>query len=181
MINEFLLKAIKNKEKISVYFSSSENDKFCFGDVVFCNEDFLLLSSYTPYGDDDGFILKRSDEVIKIEADSKYNNKMEKLIKYKGTDHTPFEVKGDNIVEQILEYAKKSHRLLSILLYNSDVFLTAYMSSVTDTFCEAELINEYGEKDGRTVFVMDDIDEMRFCSEDETMLEVLNLIQAVEC
>lgn len=173
MFKKILKESQMSRNKLSVYFSSSESNSFCFGNVVFCNDEYFILSSYTPYGEDDGFILRKVDEITRVEIDSKYNKKMESLIKIMCTEHTSFIANADDIVGFILKEAKNNHRILSIEFFDSDELAIGYIYSLSYPLCEIKQINEYGENDGKLVFDVDNISSIRFESKDELTLEKL--------
>lgn len=173
MFKNILQQSLTNRSKLSIYFSSSESNSFCFGSVVFCNDEYFILSSYTPYGDDDGFMLRKIDQITRIEIDSKYNKKMISLIELAGTEHTNFSVNEDDIVEYLLKNAKSHHKVLSIEIFGSDDLAIGCVYSLLYPLCEIKQINEYGEDDGNLIFNIDDISSIRFDSKDELMLEKL--------
>lgn len=173
MFKNILQNSQNSQKKISVYFSSLESSGFCFGGIEFCDEKHFMLASYTPYGEDDGFILRKIEDVTKIETDSKYNKKMVMLIEMLDEKHAQLNVDCNNVVDELLENSKNNHRILSIGLSDSEELVVGYIHSISYPLCEIKQINEYGEEDGILIFNINDIYSVRIGSKDELMLEML--------
>lgn len=175
MFKNILQKSQISKNKLSIYFSSSESNGFCFGTIEFCDEKQFIIGSYTPYGEDDGFILRKIDDVTKIETDSKYTEKMISLIEMLGTKHATLSVNDNDVVKYLIKKAKSNYRIISIELLDSEELVVGYIQSISYPMCEIKQINEYGEEDGLLIFNIDDVSSIRIESKDELMLERLYL------
>lgn len=141
-----LLKAFKSNKNCSFY-TDDECDKFIYGKIIALNEDEVAIQMYNTDGTCDGVIVKTVSDFFRIEYDSKYNQKMEKLIE---TDTFEDSVEIDG----------------------NAVFDSAIKSAIIKNFIVRQ-IDDYGCDDGVTSFVFNTATQITINAKYEKLLSSL--------
>ena len=152
-----LLNEISNEEIVALYFGNG--DKFFCGKILAVNEDFVVLRSYTPYGVYDGYIVKRINELRRIEQNSKYL-KLEIIV-------------SGNCLMSMLCHSVSSGQIVSIELEECDELIIGYVTKIEDNIISIKQYNEYGEYDGVSFIYLEDIISLYIDSENERKVEVI--------
>lgn len=140
---------------VSVYYDADEPSKFLFGTIDALDEEFVLLALYTVTGAPAGLKMIPVDVILRIEYGDRYAERMKKLIG--NVAYVPTGV-NEPVLESMLDYCKKCGRVAAIELNDSgDDDVLGIVESVTDTLVTVKQIDVYGEEDGRTVFLIDDV------------------------
>lgn len=165
------------KNKIIASFYTNENDlsKFSVGYVVDFNDDYIVFALVSPEGLNDGFALKETSSIIRINIDGKYENKILKLLKYHKTTHENLIFKDNNFVLEMLSFAKTKGYIVSLELLNSGFYdVQGYIEKIENDNCFVKQITEYGEVDGMSMVELRDISKISCNSSDEKILEILS-------
>ena len=169
-----ILNELKGSSKLSsFYFSDSEDDRFIFGRLSCFNSDFVVIESYDQYGREDGYIIKSIATLSKIETNSKYSKKMEKLILSYDSEHLRIDLKNGNIIELFLQLSRDKHKIVSLELSDNNKLLVGIVLSVDNHICNLSQIDDYAYNDGEIMFSVDDINMITFDGMDEKVLEKL--------
>ncbi len=150
------LEELKKRDTyVSVYTVNDDADKFWFGKIEALDEDDLLLQLYGVTGMPDGLKLLPLDDVIRVEYDDKYAERMKKLIG--NMDSVPTGI-AEPVLESTVEYCKNAGRVASFGLSEQDEEeVTGVVEAVTDGIVTVRQIDCYGEEDGYTSFRISDI------------------------
>ncbi len=176
MFYECLSEFRKTGEFIAVY---SGSDKFIFGTVCGIDEEYFALKSYTPNGDNDGYIVKRIDSVTAVEHKSKYIEGLKriidakKLLQPKNVVHSSIDFEKESLVETVLEVSSDENKVVSVELEDFETLIVGNVKSVDDPLCVIKQINEYGEPDGERIFPIEQINSVCIDTTDETKLNLL--------
>lgn len=170
------LQELKNSKKIASFYTNEENtSRFNVGYIVEFTDEHFLVAAISPYGKYDGFVLLEVGSILRINTDSLYEEKMEKLTKHYNTTHECISIDGDSLLSGLIQYACTQNYIVSLELLNSGVYdVQGYVKDVTDEGCTIEQITEYGEDDGLTLIAVSDITKISCNSADEILLKILN-------
>lgn len=81
------LEELKKNKKIASFYTNENNTiKFSVGYIIDYNDEYFVLATISPEGLYDGFVLKETSSVTRINVDGKYENKILTLAKYHKTD-----------------------------------------------------------------------------------------------
>lgn len=166
------LNILKEDKYVCVYTDVENTSKFIFGKIVSVDDEFFTILSFSTSGKSDGIIVKLIDDIIKIEFDGKYSEKMSKLIS--SSEENVKIADTNNIVYSILYSCLKKKSVVSIELAKSgfeDVI--GIPIEITENICKILLLDEYGFSDGYSVFDIKDITQISASSDNEKMLEAL--------
>ena len=79
-MKELLERFHRSGKHISLYHEADTPDTFSFGTVLCLDDDFVLMQLLSPDGGYDGIALFSLDEIIRIEVDTQYAEKMNTLM-----------------------------------------------------------------------------------------------------
>lgn len=163
---------LNNNKFVCVYTDVENTAKFIFGKIIAIDDEYFTISSFSPSGKSDGVIVKMIEDIIKIEFDGKYSEKMSKLISQNNEDICIID--HNNVVYSILYSSLKKKNVVSIELVKSGIEdIIGVPVEITENICEFLLIDEYGFCDGYAIFDIKDITQISVSSNDEKTLEEL--------
>lgn len=83
-------------------------------------------------------------------------------------------LKNDDLLNEILEYAKRQNSLVSIQVLNSgNVDSRGYIDSTDDGICKVRQVNDFGVKDGFGYIKTDDVSRVSINDEKEKGIDLL--------
>lgn len=171
MEKEMLENFKKSKKLVSLYSNVENKDAFNVGFIVDYDSEFLLLNSISTYGKYDGILLIYIDDIFRIDIDSKYENKLLKLLSNGEIINYEFKRTG-SCMEKILDYAKENDSIISISFFDSDnkSDVVGKVKSYNDNQIEISCYDEYGEADGISYINTDEVNYVSLDSLDEKMI-----------
>lgn len=164
----------KNNKFVCVYTDFDNTSKFIFGKIIKVDDEYFSILSFTPNGKSDGVVVKLIDDILKIEYENKYTEKMEKIISENLKDVSVNEQNSQGVVYSVIDDAMKNKRIVSIELNKSGFDdVVGVPTKVTENLCQVLVIDEYGFSDGFSLFDISDITQISISSESERVLEEL--------
>lgn len=176
MKKENLEKFKKSQKLVSLYSNIENKDAFNVGFIVDYDSEFILLNSISQYGKYDGILLIYIDDIFRIDTDSKYGNKLLKLLNNEEITNYEFKKVG-SCIEKIFSYAKENDSIISISFFDSDnkSDIIGKVKSYDNNEVEICCYDEYGEIDGISYININEINYISLDSLDEKM--ITNLIK----
>lgn len=167
-----LLKAFQSNKNCSFY-TDDECDKFIYGKIIALNEDEVAIQMYNTDGTCDGVIVKIVSDFFRIEYDSKYNQKMEKLIET-DTFEDSVEIDGNAVFDSAIKSAINKNFIVSIeLMHSGNENITGLPLSLENGICTVRQIDDYGCDDGVTSFVFNTATQITINAKYEKLLSSL--------
>lgn len=167
-----LLKAFQSNKNCSFY-TDDECDKFIYGKIIALNEDEVAIQMYNTDGTCNGVIVKTVSDFFRIEYDSKYNQKMEKLIET-DTFEDSVEIDGNAVFDSAIKSAINKNFVVSIeLLHSGNENITGLPLSLENGICTVRQIDDYGCDDGVTSFVFNTATQVTINAKYEKLLSSL--------
>lgn len=159
---------------ISVFDDIENTNEFSVGFISNFNNDYYILRSITPHGRYDGFLLRKTKNILKLSTDGPYEEKIKILSERNNTHHKNCDFGNNDLVEAILTYALQNQLVVAIELLNSGCDdCTGFISSLDDEQCTIWKLNQYGKQNGTAIIEMNDITKINVDSEDEQDLKIL--------
>lgn len=173
MIN--ILKEYLNKNKfISIYFYPNTNSNFSYGRILAVNETHVAFYSLTPQGEPDGIIAKEIDDIIRVEINPAYNERMKKLMKNETIKLSDYNISSSNIPQSLLLIAKTRGEIVAVELKDSGYYdVTGFVDSIDDGICCIKQLDSYGYEDGVSFFRIEDISKIECNSTEEQTIHKL--------
>ncbi|MDR0849917.1 MAG: hypothetical protein LBN07_00320 [Christensenellaceae bacterium] len=155
----------KKGEFIAIY-TDVEGEDWALGEVIAVDDEDVIISSVHPLGLDDGLALYNISIIRKIEKETQYNTKIQKIMKAKNTCLARYNFKSKKILLELLALAKDTKKIISVELQNEESDYEPYglVESFDDVTCTIKLIDMFGRKDGVSIFSIEDISAIMYNS-----------------
>jgi len=164
-----LLKEVCKQNKFACIYTNEENtSKFFFARVLCVNEKHIAIYLVTKDGCFDGIVVKRTEEISRVETDGQYSQKMKKLCSLQ--EQKPWEhcLQEERIPESLLSVAKEEKGIVALEMLKSGYDdVVGFVEEIRDGLCTIRQIDEYGFEDGISYVRIDDISQISYASEDE--------------
>lgn len=170
MIN-ILRKLCKEEKYAAIYMNLEDSSKFVYGRVLAVNEFEIAIFMISPDGDNDGILVKSVEEVIQIEVDSQYSEKMRKLMEINRPQIYQVEIDNEQIKQSILLFARQEKQVVSLEIHNSGYDnIVGFVNDIKNDLCTIEKINDYGLKDGKAYIQLNNVSQISYASQEEIRL-----------
>lgn len=172
MVNK-LKEFCDNGKNVSLYLNRGDTTRFVFGRIVFSNDRYVIISMISPAGRYDGYLVKSIDDIVRLEFDDLYSDRMQKLCSamYEEVCFTNFDSQTDDPIRSFLKKALDENKVISIELIHSNIDdVVGNLVSIQDDLCMVKQIDQYGCEDGYSVFSINNITHISYDSEDEQII-----------
>ena len=168
MLINTLLEISQNNKNASIYTNFNETSKFHYGRIICVNSEELAIYMISPDGLYDGILLKKTEDIIRVEVDGQYDKKMKKLCSLSQLQPFEYSLDSTNIKASLLEVALQSRRVVALELVDSGYKdVVGFVDGISDGLCKIKIIDEYGFEDGYCFVMTDKITEISYASQDE--------------
>ena len=152
----------------AIYTNKSDTSHFVYGRVLHTNDADFALALVTPYGEYDGVLVKSIDDILRIEVDGQYAQRMRKLCALNESIQLDISFASGDIKRDILLDSMKCKKVVALeLSYSGFDDVVGIVEKVEESVCQILQIDADGFPDG-TVFVsMDCITQISYDSRDE--------------
>lgn len=173
-----LRRSMHETAMISVYSNINEPDKCSVGIVEAVADEHFIMKHVTPNGLYDGYVIRRLDQIFRLDFNGQYEQRLELLYKLQNQRHQNFfknKIKMSNFCADVLLMAQKSNFIVSVCIDETETQddIVGFVNHVKDTESIISRISFEGLEDGESVFLIDDVVKINCDSEDERVLELL--------
>ena len=166
-----------NNEIAGFYFNESKLNSLFIGYVDMVKDNVIRIRAVSPEGLDDGYILRRLSDIIKIERNTLYLKKIKKIAENlhyleKNIEINDTEEEND-LLTDTLKTAKEKKLLITLYFDEDKSTLTGYVKELGDEEIKISVIDEYGIEDGEHTVTIDIIDQIDINSLDNRKTELL--------
>lgn len=149
-------------KKVMLFHCDSRNPELYTTGIVCVNKkDEILLQTYFADGTYDGFQVNRKVDILKIESESKYVEKLNRLFKLKKSNSVEFPQESKSVFYQLLQYAKEKCLVVTVCLNRQFINdAVGFVQFLDSKYCIIRNINSRGRSDGSTVFCISDITDI---------------------
>lgn len=162
----------------SVYPNADESDHFSAGFVECISNEHVLLQSISTAGLYDGYVLRRMDQIFRVNTDGEYENRLRLLYEIQAQTHKPLtsqqSEENRNLLVEVLENSIAHHLVVGIGLSNGADDINGWVKEISDSHVTISNISYYGNPDGMTTILLSDIDLINCDTDDEIALRLLN-------
>lgn len=168
-----LNRMIRENKNVCIHTDINDTTKFIYGRIICADNDFFAASTLSTDSDFDGVLIKKTDDIIYLETDSQYDDKMRKLSSSNPTVFTQ-KLEIGNIPCSMLLIALKMKQVVSLELMNSGIIdIVGMVISINNYICAIQQIDEYGFKDGIAYIDISDITQISYASREEIRISKL--------
>lgn len=163
-----------NNQYVSVYHDESNSSTFEFGCILSVDDSFIAMLSLSLDGTYDGIVVFPITEIVRIEVETQYAEKMAKLQGTQASQMWIPALEGDDLLSSVLKEAKKAEKMLTITLRGLDDFgILGFIDNVEDDYFSIRQIDDYGKPDGKCYALLEDITAINCDSEAERRIQRL--------
>jgi len=169
---------VGKNEVVSVFCNPDDAYKACVGYVAAVSEEYFIMKSVTVYGYADGYLLRRFDEIFRLDTNCEYEQRLKYLYNKLNQLHLPLDISGENLLTDFFAHAKSNHLVVGVGVRDySEKSISVF---IKDVDCENQTLtlldlNENGKVTGGEYLIQfDAVKRASVSSEDEIKLQVLN-------
>jgi hypothetical protein len=161
----------KSGEFLSVYYNSSDWSRFSFGNLEFVNDEWTVLTSYTSFGDWDGYAVRPTMDVCRIEFDGSYERDLSTLIASKNikTKRIDFNLKTDPL-KTVFDLSKKERIPIDLWGHDRSMPRSGIIDDINSGIIYFQVINSDGKLDAKMRVDIDEITGVDIWSTDTRKL-----------
>lgn len=143
-----LKKFTECNKTVCLYENEDDTSKFNCGFLSAIEDNELLIENVTSSGEYDGYIAFLADKIYKVQQDSEYNRKIEKLYQIKKQHHQHI-VCNQSIFKSVLKFAQTNGFAVTLRFYDSNYDdLQGFVVALDEDILTVEEVDTYGRPDG---------------------------------
>lgn len=172
---EILSNFAQKNEAVSIYSNFENTLAHLTGYVLKATEDYVLIAHITEHGFYDGYILKRSEDIYRVDHGGLYEWKITALYHLRNQKHDLFtqsELKNPLNI-RFLQCAKENNKIISVEY--GDTVISGFVSDYDENKLFVSIVDEYGNKNGNTIIYLDTIQTIAL--DTDTEQDILLLYQ----
>lgn len=171
---DFLKEKCKTNDFISVYSRSDNSENFSFGIILMVSDQHYAMQMFSPEGKTDGVKLAVIDDILRIEENDGYIERMKTLMNMCPKEEKRYNLDENNPIFSLLHEAQTNKYVVSIeLSYSGINDVRGFVNELQEDVCIVTQIDLYGRIDGSTIFRINDITQVICDSSDEKVLKCL--------
>lgn len=142
-------KSKNHREIITIHTYSEEKDFFC-GYVIDCNEEFVIIQQFTPFGSNNGVAFIPINDIQRVDYNNDYCNAMQCMIDYGEAIFKPGKISikiSDSetpFVEQLKNFVGDTETILT-LYCDEERKYKGYILEVEEEDFAMQCVDEMGE------------------------------------
>ena len=170
---ELLEKYMRSGSLIAVYSDRNNYESFAVGYVYKICEGKVMILNVGVHGEFDGYSVCFIDDIFRLEENSKYLQKINKLKDWDISNVLKIDTEGE-LFKAVIETALKYKKIIAIDCCDSEFEVRGYVNEMSDTIVRLMQITEYGEEDGETMIRIDDINKIMIADVECMEIDKLN-------
>ncbi|MBC3541189.1 hypothetical protein ACFSC6_03335 [Rufibacter sediminis] len=177
LIYSLLQKSKEEEKPVTLRVNAADGTKLHFGYLLDHNEDTVSLRSISQQGLPNGILIIRTSDLFGVDFDDVFLRRLEvketNLRKLYADTTVPaiFHI-GNCSMEEILHQAQKEGNLIYLNFYQ-DLGLYGFIKEITETEFLMEVYNPYGQYDGLSVQLIENIKNINWDDEDTRIVRLL--------
>ena len=106
---------IRTQKVASLYFDKDNPFSHLTGRILQIRQNEVLIAHISMHGCYDGYILKRIDDLYRVDVDGKYEQKIGRLYSIKGQSHPPISIDASDrsLLQTLLNFAKQARLIVT--------------------------------------------------------------------
>lgn len=168
--------ACQQRMLASLYVDAEDPEAFNAGFVEAVTPRHVLLWNITPWGVPDGWILRRTEDVLQVFMGDDYEVRMQMLLEMQGHVYAPLlnpaPGEEDDLMRRMLQLALETGEVVSIM--NAEDTFTGHMRQLDDLRATIEVFDFFGVPDGERQFPLREMTLVAMGTSEEQMYRLLN-------
>jgi len=167
-------------EIIQCHIDHNDKDTFVVGKLLAFNRDWFLLDLISPLAQWDGLGLFLQSDLVYIERNTRYIDKLTMLLPYSHTEPMDIMIPNENLLNSVLSVAKESKKMIALeLYYSGDREPVGFVEEITNDTVSILQVDEFADFDGTSIIDMSAITRCIF--EDHEMRNRRILYEIMKC
>lgn len=164
----------KNKKAVSLFCNRNDTEQHLTGFIGKVNDSEVLIYHITNCGYYDGYILKRIDDIFRIDYEGEYEKRIQMLYEYRNQAHREidtFDDDNDQIFFSLLDFAIENDYIVSLEFENN--YVSGIVNGYSDDVLYLSIVDDMGKEDGISIINIDDVLTVDVDSDEEQILKIL--------
>lgn len=169
------------RQKLVSLYENWDEPHLCVTGIVDCfTKEQVLIKHLTRCGEYDGYAVRKTDNIFRVDFDGIYEQKLERLYHLQKKHHISKIIKSvnddTNLFVLTMTVALKYGWVVNLSIDDSDrqESIIGWVKKVEDDSVLISQITSEGSDDGQTAIFIKDIDRMYCDTDDERAMGVLN-------
>lgn len=159
----------------SIYTDPSDPDGFCAGFVEAVDNKHVLMCDLTPWGQIDGWRVRRNSDVLQILSGEEYEQRLAMLLAHHKQHHrsffTDYPAEDTDLLLSVLLECKERNEIVSIIIGNE--MATGRVLEANGLRVKLKLIDFYGRPAEEEVITLREIEILEIDTQEEKMYGIL--------
>ena len=159
----------------SIYTDPNDPDGFSAGFVEAVDSKHVLMCDLTPWGQIDGWRLRRNSDVIQVLSGEEYEQRLAMLLAYHKQHHRPFftdyPAEDTDLLLSVLLECKARGEIVSIIIGNE--MITGRVAEANGLRVKLQLLDFYGREAEQESVKLRDIEILEIDTQEEKMYAIL--------
>lgn len=148
---------IKKKDLVALYTNVSNGNAFSVGYIRALVQEGVLLQSVGIHGEYDGYIAINVKDILRIETNSKYLEKIKKLISF-NINEKETEMCSEDAFIFLIKNAMDNNKIVAVQ-YADDCEVRGYVKDIKEVLSIVE-VDEYGYEEGENIIELANINRV---------------------
>ena len=163
----------------SVYTDPNDPEGFCAGFVEAVDGMHVLMCDLTPWGQIDGWRVRRNSDVLSILSGEEYEARLAMLLAHHKQYHRQFfteaPAEDTDLLLSVLLACKEKHQIVSVILGNE--MITGYVLEANGLRTKIQLLDFFGRAAEVERVTLREIDILQIDTQEEKMYAVLEELE----
>ncbi len=130
-------------------FYDDEGEEYCVGFFLGSDEEFSMFQLITPRGFDDGLYITLTDSIYRVDVDTDYVKKINKLFWLHKQEMIVYQHNGGNLLEFILDHSEQNDFAVTCVL-GDDSEIVGFIDARFEFGIRINCFDEFGKYAGQT-------------------------------
>ena len=164
----------------SIYTDPNDPDGFCAGFVEAVDANHVLMCDLTPWGQIDGWRVRRNSDVIQVLSGEEYEQRLAMLLSYHKQHHRPFftdyAAEDTDLLRSVLLECKARREIISIIIGNE--MITGRVLEANGLRVKIRLLDFFGREAEEETVTLREIEILEIDTQEEKMYGILETMEA---
>ena len=172
-MQKILQDCIRTQKVASLYFDKDNPFSHLTGRILQIRQNEVLIAHISMHGCYDGYILKRIDDLYRVDVDGKYERKIGQLYSIKSQSHRPIciDAADHSMLPVLLNFAKKARLIVTFEF--ADECLSGFVEAVRHETIDLRIVDEYGDICGIAQLLASEVSTVSVDTDDEQDIRLL--------
>ena len=164
----------------SIYTDPNDPDGFCAGFVEAVDANHVLMCDLTPWGQIDGWRVRRNSDVIQVLSGEEYEQRLAMLMAHHKERHrcffTDYPAEDTDLLLSVLLECKVRREIISIIIGNE--MITGRVLEANGLRVKIRLLDFFGREAEEETITLREIEILEIDTQEEKMYGILETMEA---